>query len=93
MSHLLKPLQVGSLKLANRLVMPPMATAKSNPDGKVSPELIDYYKDKTQGGSISLVIIEHSYITLEGKASENQLFVADDSLIPGLQEFGRYNTC
>jgi 2,4-dienoyl-CoA reductase-like NADH-dependent reductase (Old Yellow Enzyme family) len=32
------------------------------------------------------VVIEHSYISPEGKASERQLSVADDSVIPGLKE-------
>ena len=58
MSHLLKPLQVGPLKLNNRLVMPPMATSKALPDGEVSQEILDYYADKSEGGHISLIIIE-----------------------------------
>ncbi|MCX5780996.1 MAG: NADH:flavin oxidoreductase [Firmicutes bacterium] len=86
MALLLKPLQIKSLSLANRLVMPPMATAKADPDGKVSQALLDYYDDKTRGGYISLVIIEHSYVSLEGKAHKNQLSVADDGMIAGLKE-------
>jgi len=84
MTYLLKPLNVRSMNLANRLVMPPMATAKADPDGKVSQALLDYYEEKSRGGYISLIIIEHSYITPEGKASNNQLSVSDDSAIPGL---------
>ncbi|MFT9497631.1 NADH:flavin oxidoreductase [Anaerosolibacter sp.] len=86
MYHLLKPLQVGSLILSNRLIMPPMATAKSGADGKVSEEVLEYYKEKSEGGYISLIIIEHSFISQEGKASENQLSVAEDSTIAGLRE-------
>jgi NADPH2 dehydrogenase len=86
MYHLLKPLQAGSLTLSNRLVMPPMATAKAEPDGKVSEVLLDYYREKSQGGYIALIIIEHSYIMPEGKAGANQLSVADDSVIPGLKQ-------
>ncbi len=74
------------MTLANRLVMPPMATAKADPDGKVSQALLDYYAEKSRGGYISLLIIEHSYITPEGKASENQLSVSDDTVIPGLRK-------
>jgi len=84
MSYLLQPLTAGPLTLANRLVMPPMATAKADPDGRVSPELLDYYAEKSAGGYISLIIIEHSYIMPEGKASEKQLSSADDSMIEGL---------
>jgi 2,4-dienoyl-CoA reductase-like NADH-dependent reductase (Old Yellow Enzyme family) len=84
MSYLLKPLKVRSMNLVNRLVMPPMATAKAGPDGKVSQALLDYYEEKSRGGYISLIIIEHSSITPEGKASNNQLSVSDDAAIPGL---------
>lgn len=86
MAHLLQPLLAGSLVLTNRLVMPPMATAKAEPDGKVSPDILDYYAEKSAGGYISLVIIEHSFIAPEGKASEKQLSVAEDSMIEGLSK-------
>jgi len=46
MPYLLKPLQVGPLTLTNRLVMPPMATAKAEPDGKVNQSILDYYAVK-----------------------------------------------
>lgn len=85
MSYLLEPLQCGSLMLKNRLVMPPMATAKAEAGGKVSQGILDYYDEKSRGGYISLIIIEHSYISREGKASENQLSVSDDGDIEGLK--------
>lgn len=86
MSYLLRPLQVGSLALTNRLVMPPMATAKAEPDGKVSQALLDYYAEKSRGGYISLIIIEHSFVKQEGKASLNQLSVSEDSVVEGLRK-------
>ena len=86
MSHLLKPLQVGPLKLNNRLVMPPMATSKALPDGEVSQEILDYYADKSEGGYISLIIIEHSFVKADGKASQQQLSIAEDSIIHRLRE-------
>jgi len=86
MSYLLKPLKSGKLPLKNRLVMPPMATAKCEEDGKPSKALFDYYGEKSRGGYISLIIIEHSFISQQGKASDRQLSVADDSLIDSLKE-------
>lgn len=86
MAFLLKPLQAGSLTLVNRLVMPPMASSKAEQDGKVSRAMLDYYAEKSEGGYISLIIIEHSFIAPGGKASEKQLSVADDSTIEGLRE-------
>jgi len=86
MSFLLKPLETAGLKLANRLVMPPMATEKSDLDGKVTSELISYYDNKSKGGYIGLVIVEHSFISPEGKASPRQLSVAEDSVVEGLKK-------
>lgn len=86
MSELLKPLKAGNLKLNNRLVMPPMATAKAESDGKISSGVLDYYNEKSQGGYISLIIIEHSFIRQDGKASNNQLSLADNLMVEGLKK-------
>lgn len=86
MTYLTKPLQAGSLKLSNRLVMPPMATHKAESDGRVSQAILNYYDEKSRGGYISLIIIEHSFVTVEGKASANQISDADDSVIEPLRK-------
>jgi len=86
MTHLLQPLQAGSLALHNRLIMPPMATSKAGSSGKVSQALLDYYQEKSTGGYLSLIIIEHSFIQLTGKASEHQLSIADDSVVAGYKK-------
>ncbi len=85
-SRLLEPIRIQKMQLHNRLVMPPMGTAKAMPDGHVSAEMLSHYREKSAGGYIGLVIIEHSYVSHEGKASERQLSVADDSVIDGLKE-------
>lgn len=89
MSNLLKPLELKRLILKNRLIMPPMATSKSEADGKVSGEILDYYAEKSQGGYISMIIIEHSFINQEGKASAQQLSIAEDSVVEKLRELAR----
>lgn len=89
MAYLLKPFDNEKINLKNRLVMPPMATAKAYDDGRVSQDILDYYEEKSKGGYISLIIIEHSYISEEGKASLNQLSIADDSLINDLKKLSR----
>ena len=81
MKYMLKPIKAGKLTLNNRLVMPPMATSKATIEGMVTQDIIDYYAEKSAGGYISLIIIEHSFIMLEGKASEKQMSIAEDSMI------------
>ena len=85
MSHLLQPIQIGSMTLANRLVMPPLASGKAE-DGKVGPALLDYYHEITAGGYLGLAVVEHSYILAEGKASPNQMSIADDRMVGPLMK-------
>ena len=86
MTYLLKELNDCKLKLSNRLVFPPMATAKSDVDGKVNEGILEYYDEKSKGGYISLIIIEHSFITPEGRANKGQLSIADENNIEGLRK-------
>jgi len=85
MSYLIKPLDNCKLALNNRLVFPPMATSKSE-GGHVSKGILDYYDEKSQGGYMSLIIIEHSFVTPQGRASKGQLSIAADSNMEGLKK-------
>ena len=76
-------IQIGPCHLANRLVLPPMATSKAV-QGAVSPELLEYYRQKTAGQHIGLVISEHAYVNLQGRASEHQLSASRDEDVAGL---------
>jgi 2,4-dienoyl-CoA reductase-like NADH-dependent reductase (Old Yellow Enzyme family) len=89
MSNLLKPLETKRISLKNRLVMPPMATSKAEVDGKISKDIIDYYNEKSEGGYISLIVIEHSFIMQEGKASNQQLSIAEDSVVDGVKKLSQ----
>lgn len=75
-----------NIELKNRLVMPPMATAKSGANGEVTEALCEYYKSKTSGGYIGLVITEHAFYTQQGKAGSGQVSFASDDKIEGLKK-------
>lgn len=81
-----KEIVIPNLKLKNRIIMPPMASEGADEKGHVSQALLDYYSEKSKGGYFSMIITEHSYISKEGKASERQLSIADDSDIEGLKK-------
>ncbi len=80
-----EPLMIRHVRLANRIVLPPMATAKSDANGCVTEELIDYYRERAEAGT-GLIITEHAFICPQGKASPNQLSVAKEEDIPGLRK-------
>lgn len=86
MSLLNTPIQIKDLIIKNRLVMPPMATAKANLDGKITKELCEYYEEKSQGGYLGLIITEHSFVSQQGKAQKGQVSISKDSDIKELKK-------
>lgn len=86
MSRLNTPVSIGTLEVKNCLVMPPMATSKADDNGKVTQQICDYYREKSSGGYIGLIITEHSYVSPEGKAGKGQISIAEDEDISGLRK-------
>ncbi len=86
MAGLGSEIQVGGLKLKNRLVMPPMATENADEDGNVSERLLHYYDEKSRGSYLGLIITEHSFIASDGRASSRQVSVASDDKLDGLKK-------
>ena len=72
-------LKVNQLTLKSRVVMPPMATAKSTADGQVTDALISYYNERAKGGRLGLIITEHCYFTQQGKAGPGQMSLGADA--------------
>ena len=89
MQYLNQPLVVKGYELGNRLVLPPMATSRGDENGQVTPQILEYYDDKTRGGYIGLVITEHSFVSQEGMANKRQMSVSRDEDIPGLKQLAK----
>jgi 2,4-dienoyl-CoA reductase-like NADH-dependent reductase (Old Yellow Enzyme family)/thioredoxin reductase len=84
MMKLFQPFQLKNLTLRNRIVMAPMLSRLSDPEGVVTPKLIDYYAERARGGA-GLIIVEYCYTDRkESKANQGQLGAYDDRLINGL---------
>ena len=75
--NLFSPFSIGSLKLANRLVMPPMATNYASLEGFVTERQIDYYVERARGGA-GYLTVEHTGILPQGKASPKMLLISSD---------------
>ena len=84
LKHLLSPLAIKSMKLANRVVMPPMGTNLGNPDGTVSEANIAYLRRRARGGA-GLIITEISAVHPTGAVITSELGSYDDRFIPGLK--------
>jgi 2,4-dienoyl-CoA reductase-like NADH-dependent reductase (Old Yellow Enzyme family)/thioredoxin reductase len=86
--HLLSPLTIKSLTLANRAVMPPMGTNLGNADGTVSDENLAYLKRRAQGRP-GLIITEITGVHPDGLVSPHELAAYDDRFLPGLGRMAR----
>ncbi len=84
MPGLFEPITIKGLVLKNRLVMPPMATNMATEDGEVTDRHIRHYTTRARGG-VGLIIIEHTYVSRDGRLSPGQLGLYDDRLVPGLK--------
>ncbi len=77
------PMQISSMGIENRLVVPPMLTCLGNEDGTVSESLADYWAARAKGGW-GLLMVEITAVDPLGKAMPRQIGVWDDMFIPGL---------
>ena len=83
LDHLLAPIRIGSLELANRLVMPAMGTGLGNDDSTVSEANLAYMRRRAQSGA-GLIITEITEVHPLGSVSPRCLGVWDDCFTPGL---------
>ncbi|MBP1720258.1 MAG: putative NADH:flavin oxidoreductase/NADH oxidase, partial [Deltaproteobacteria bacterium] len=85
LKNLLAPIQVRTLFIPNRVVMPPMGTNLGNPDGTVSAANIAYLKRRARGGA-GLIITEISAVHPNGMVIPSELGSYGDRFIPGLRK-------
>jgi 2,4-dienoyl-CoA reductase-like NADH-dependent reductase (Old Yellow Enzyme family)/thioredoxin reductase len=89
LKSLFSPEYIGILKLKNRVVFPPMATALCDDGGFVSRKLIDYHVSRAAGGcGLSIVEISGVHPTTMGNGRFG-LGIYDDKFIPGLRELAK----
>ena len=81
MKKIHETLRVG-VDLRSRLVMPPMAS-EASVGGKIGEKSLAYYKKMAANEHFGLFILEHNYVSEDGKASEKQMSLSDDSKIEG----------
>jgi 2,4-dienoyl-CoA reductase-like NADH-dependent reductase (Old Yellow Enzyme family) len=86
MMKIFDSITINQLTINNRLVMPPMATAKASDNDSVTDEVCAYYRERAKYSKIGLIITEHSYIQRQGKAHTGQVSIATDEMIPGFQK-------
>lgn len=80
--HLSQPFALGTLRLPNRLVMPPLVVWKAAGDGSVTEANLEHYR-RTAGAG--LVIVEASVVSPEGRLAREQIGIFEDRHVEGLR--------
>jgi 2,4-dienoyl-CoA reductase-like NADH-dependent reductase (Old Yellow Enzyme family)/thioredoxin reductase len=83
--QLFTPIQIGSMVVRNRIVMPPMHMGYGSTDGTVTERYRDYYGARAKGGA-GLIITEATAVHPERKYGLVPLCLYDDALIPSWRE-------
>ena len=82
-SVLFTPFRIGTLEVPNRLARSATGEGMCTISGKVTPLLVDFYRDLARGGA-GLIVTGHAFERRDGKASEGMMGVHDDKMLPGL---------
>jgi 2,4-dienoyl-CoA reductase-like NADH-dependent reductase (Old Yellow Enzyme family) len=85
MAMIFESTNLAGLELTNRLVRSATWEGLADPDGGVTPELIQIHEDLADGG-VGLIISSYLYVDPVGKQSLGQIGVYSDELIPGLSD-------
>ena len=85
--NLFSPIQIGSMKVRNRIVMPAMSTNFAEPErpGYVSARHKSYYGERAKGGA-GLIFTETVNVNPLRGSRKFGLHIYDDRYIPGLRE-------
>ena len=86
LKHLLSPIKIRQMELANRVVMPAMGTNLGNDDSTVSEALLAYIGRQARSGA-GLVISEITAVHPSGSVGPTHLGAYDDRFIPGLRMY------
>ena len=85
MPSLFDPITIRGTEIRNRIVMPSMTTRLAAPDGGVTPELIQYFLARAEGGA-GLITVEMCSPHPAGRHRARELGISDDRFVPGLRE-------
>jgi len=85
---LFEPIQIGSMKLKNRLILSGVNVNYAAEDGKVTKRLKDFYVERAKGG-VGMVQTGICYVDPLGRFFTNMMGIHEDSVIPGLKEMAQ----
>lgn len=79
---LFQPINIGTMEVRNRLVIPAMGSNLADDECNVSPRMVDYYGERARGG-FGLITIEVTAVSPEGRAIPREPGLWADEHIEG----------
>ena len=73
---------INGMRLRNRVALPPLTTNYASPEGIVTEEIIQFYKERSQ--DVGLVIVEASAVRADGRIVPNSLGLWEDGQVDGM---------
>lgn len=80
-----KPMKIGDMLVKNRLVVPPMDSGHSGPNGEITDKTIAYYTARARGG-FGMVIIEICAVNSEVAGMPGELDISKDEFLPQMHK-------
>lgn len=85
-AHLMAPGRIGTLELANRIVLCPMGHLLGNEDGSVSENEAAFYEARARGGAGLLIMGTACVAYPRGTNHQRMPAVSDDRYLPGMRD-------
>ena len=82
--NMFSPINIGTVTVPNRFVVPPMGNNFANPDGSMSDRSAAYYEARAKGG-FGLITLESTVVYKEAKGGPRKPCLFDDAVIPSFK--------
>jgi 2,4-dienoyl-CoA reductase-like NADH-dependent reductase (Old Yellow Enzyme family)/thioredoxin reductase len=86
--RLFSPIQVGAVKLRNRIIMPAMEAALTEEDGSMSERAIRFYEARARGGA-AMIIPSSTAVSPEGRVTPFAPGIWTDAVIRGWADLAK----
>ena len=73
---------INGMRLRNRIALPPLTTNYGTPEGVVTDEIIQFYKERSK--DVGLVIVEASAVRADGRILPGSLGLWEDEQLAGM---------
>jgi 2,4-dienoyl-CoA reductase-like NADH-dependent reductase (Old Yellow Enzyme family) len=82
MATLRDEVMINGMRLRNRVAMPPLTTNYGSPEGIVTEEIIQFYKERSR--DVGLVVVEASAVRADGRILQGGLGLWEDGQVVGM---------